>query len=126
MAVRRPLVRDPVSGELTELPLADSLPGAGGGGGSLTKGIALIDFGAAANDMQFVAIAEATVTASSVVLLSIDPSGTADHSADEHLIESFELRLGEIRPGVGFDIWMVAGDNAGLEGKWGVRWALAA
>ena len=77
----------------------------GGGGAS---GTATLNFGAFPGGHEtFVTIADASVTSGSVIVASIRPAVTADHSADEHYAEApnFALVVQSISAGVGFDVW---------------------
>ena len=77
----------------------------GGGGAS---GTATLDFGAFPGAHEtFVTVADASVASGSVIVASIRPAVTADHSADEHYAEApnFALVVQSISAGVGFEIW---------------------
>jgi hypothetical protein len=77
----------------------------GGGGGS---GTATLNFGAFPGGHEtFVTVADASVASGSVIVASIRPAVTADHSADEHYAEApnFALVVQSISAGVGFEVW---------------------
>jgi hypothetical protein len=77
----------------------------GGGGAS---GTATLNFGAFPGGHEtFVSVADASVGSGSVIVASIRPAVTADHSADEHYAEApnFALVVQSISAGVGFDVW---------------------
>jgi hypothetical protein len=120
MAVKRPLVRYADTGRTEELRAADTLPG---GGGALTKGSVTVNCGVG-SDQARTTVLSASVAANSVILITVDPAGTADHSADEHLIEAYDVMPDAIVPGVSFDVVMVARD-AGLDGNYAFLWAIA-
>ena len=68
-----------------------------------TCGRALVSFGSGTRDAS-VSVSSPTVTASSRVLAQVAAVDTADHSADEALLEALEVRVGPVTAGVGFDI----------------------
>ena len=79
-----------------------------GGSGSGASGTATLNFGAFPGGHEtFVSVADASVTAGSVIHCSIRPAATAAHSADEHYAEApnFALVVQSISAGVGFEIW---------------------
>ena len=92
---------------------------------TFTYGAASIDFGSTLSDEVIVTVLAATVTANSFINLMIDPSGTTDHSQDEHAVEEFKLVPQNLVPGVSFDIRMICLDNFGFTGKWSIRWSLS-
>lgn len=121
MAVKRPLVRYADTGRTEELRATDTLPG--GVGGALTKGSVAVNCGVASDQARTTVLA-ASVAANSVILITVDPAGTADHSVDEHLIEAYDVMPDAIVPGVSFDVVMVARDAA-LDGNYAFFWAIA-
>lgn len=78
----------------------------GGGGGSLTKGIAEVDFGAVTqnNDIATVSVADATVTATSYPSVSLYAVATTDHDPDDYMVEGLIPYVTNVQNGVGFDI----------------------
>ena len=96
----------------------------GGGGGMPSNGSVEIDFGPTPQDMARVTVEFGLVTATSMILLTLDSVGTSDHSSDEHMVEEIHLRSDNIVVGSTFDIVAVCGDKFGLTGLWAVRWAL--
>lgn len=78
----------------------------GGGGTTITSGQTTIDFGAfpGASDASVV-VASAGISAGSKVKAWLTPVATADHSADEHMLETIKVFAGAINPGVGFTIY---------------------
>lgn len=100
------------------------------GGGQLAEldvtplggaGRAIVDFGAQGRTTTNVAVPAATITASNVVVAQIAALSTADHSADEHLVEEIDVRAGAIAPGVGFTVFART-RNVKLFGKYTVTW----
>jgi len=71
-----------------------------------TQGTALLDFGAfpGGSDASL-AVASAGIGAGSLVECWLFPAATADHSADEHLVESLKVMAGNVQAGVGFTIY---------------------
>jgi|GEM_PF-6457794 len=109
------------------------------------NGTALIDFGAypGSADAQTVITGQALILAGSIVKVWIAPAATADHSADEHLVDAPKVFAGNIIAGTGFTIYGIANDqpadqadrfgpSPGFEnsnisntrpyGKWNVQW----
>jgi hypothetical protein len=75
---------------------------AGGGFGTST-----IDFGAfpGASDTSLDVLGIGAIPATAVVHAWLQPAGTADHLADEHLVESLRVFAGNVVAGVGFTIY---------------------
>lgn len=75
---------------------------ASGGG---TTGTTTVNFGAFPGSSHASAsIAAASVTASTIVEAWIFPAATADHTADEHKVETIRVTAGDVVAGVGFTI----------------------
>lgn len=96
-----------------------------GGGGGLLKGTSVIVC-SPRSDMGRVTVAAPTVLATSVITPSIGSVSTADHNADEHLIERMSVRVTNIVPGVSFDLVLLAESVSGLSGSWNINWTLSA
>ncbi len=96
-------------------------------------GTASVDFGAfpGKSDTSLVITGQATIASGSLVEAWIRPVATADHSADEHLVETIEVIAGNIVGGTGFTIYakntdlLIPPDGLGtmLYGLWTVAWA---
>jgi hypothetical protein len=73
-----------------------------------TQGTAQVDFGAfpGGSDASL-AVASATIGAGNLVEAWIFPALTADHTADEHLVETINIVAGNVVAGVGFTIYAV-------------------
>ena len=99
-----------------------SLSASGGGGG--LAGVAVVDFGAGATDAS-VAVVDAGVVAGSAILATVMAKDSADHTADEHLVEDIHVRAGGITAGVGFNVYARTG-NVALTGTWNVAYQRAA
>lgn len=78
---------------------------AGAGGGS--TGTASLNFGAfpGASDASVAVTGQAAIVSGSIVQAWLRPEATADHSADEHMIETIEVYAGNIQAGTGFTIY---------------------
>lgn len=164
MTVRKPLVT--VSGQMQQLQAADVLDpatlGTGSGGASKflredstwqavagsaapTFGTATLDFGAfpGASDAKVVITGQAAIVAGSTVKAWLRPVATADHTADEHLVETMAVTAGTIVAGVGFTIYgvntsvlnepvevrpdrgVIGGGGTRIYGTWSVSWMWA-
>jgi hypothetical protein len=78
--------------------------GVASGGGNF--GTATVDFGAfpGSSDTSL-AVAAPTIAALSLVQAWLQPAGTSDHSADEHIVESIRVFAGNVVAGVGFTLY---------------------
>jgi len=76
-------------------------PGAG------SVGTATLDFGAfpGKSDASVNVIGQPGILGTSVVQAWLRPEATADHTADEHRLETIRVEVGDIVPGVGFTIY---------------------
>jgi len=81
--------------------------GPAGGGGGGTTGVATINFGTfpGATDALIAVTGQASIVAGSVVEAWIRPIATADHSEDEHMVESLKIFAANIIAGTGFTIY---------------------
>jgi hypothetical protein len=77
-----------------------------GGSGSSNVGTAILDFGAfpGSSHATVAVIGQAAIIAGSVVEAWLRPVATADHSADEHMLETLDIFAADIVAGVGFTI----------------------
>jgi len=82
---------------------------AAGGGGGGTTGTADLDFGAfpGKSDASVDVTGQTSIVAGSIVQAWIRPVATADHTADEHLVEELQVIAGNIVAGTGFTIYGV-------------------
>jgi hypothetical protein len=73
------------------------------------QGTTTIDFGAfpGATDATVVITGQAAITTSNLVEAWINPTATADHTADEHWVDPPEVFAGNIVNGTGFTIYGV-------------------
>jgi hypothetical protein len=98
-------------------------PSSGGGGGTSVSGIATLDFGASNKTASFVVTGIGSITATSVVLVKMRVEDTADHIAEDLLIDPIRVEAFAIVAGTGFTIYGTMG-NAPANGKYNVQWAL--
>ena len=71
-----------------------------------TQGTALLDFGAFPGKSDAsVAVPSAGIAAGSLVEAWLFPAATADHTADEHMVETIKVFAGSVVAGVGFTIY---------------------
>jgi hypothetical protein len=78
---------------------------AAAGGG--TTGTAELDFGAfpGASDASLAVTGQTGIVSGSIVQAWLRPVATADHTADEHLVETLRIEAGNIVAGTGFTIY---------------------
>ena len=96
------------------------------------QGTATIDFGAFPGkaDTSVAVTGQTGILSGSLVEAWIQPAATADHSADEHMVENIRVVAGSIVAGTGFTIYAFTRyDNLGtgrdanfLYGQWNVAW----
>jgi hypothetical protein len=105
------------------------------GVGVVNKGIATINFGAfpGASDVSLVVTGQTTIASNSAVIAGITPLATADHSADEHWVETIKINAGNIVAGTGFTIYalntstlfepgVISAKGTRIYGQWSVAW----
>jgi hypothetical protein len=73
------------------------------------QGTATVNFGAfpGASDASVVITGQNAILSSSLVEAWLFPAATADHTHDEHLVETISVIAGNIVAGVGFTIYAV-------------------
>lgn len=73
----------------------------------MATGTANIDFGAfpGKSDTSVAVTGQAAIVSGSLVEAWIRPVATADHSADEHMVETLKVFAGNIVAGTGFTIY---------------------
>lgn len=94
----------------------------------MPSGSAVVNFGAFPGSSQAsVAVTgQGSILAGSLVEAWIKLTATADHSADEHMVENYYISAGNVVAGVGFTIYMEAkSPGTRLYGQWNVNWAWA-
>jgi hypothetical protein len=93
-------------------------------------GTALLNFGTfpGSSDASVAITGQSEIVASSIVQAWIYPAATADHTADEHIVEEFVVSAGNIVAGTGFTIYGVSqippspNDLPLIYGQWSVAW----
>jgi hypothetical protein len=101
--------------------IADRTVGTFGGSGSTT-----VDFGAfpGGPSASVAVTGQSTISATSQPRASVRAADSADHLADEHVVEPIRLTCGNIVPGTGFTIYAVADSpHSFLYGVWNVDWS---
>lgn len=73
------------------------------------QGTTTIDFGAfpGGSDASIAVTGQASILAGSLVEAWLFPAATADHSADEHVVETIKVVAGNVVAGTGFTIYAV-------------------
>lgn len=86
--------------------LASALGGGGGGGGT-NAGTTTIDFGAfpGGSDATVTVTGQTGIVSGSVLQAWLVAQPTADHTADEHRVETIAVTCGNIVPNTSFDIY---------------------
>lgn len=74
------------------------------------QGTAIVNFGAfpGKSDASVDITGQGGILAGSLVEAWIRPVDSADHSADEHILEQMKVVAGNITPGVGFTIYAIS------------------
>ena len=74
-----------------------------------TQGTTTINFGAfpGSSDTSVAVTGQATILSGSLVEAWLSPVATADHTADEHLVETIRVMAGNVVAGTGFTIYAV-------------------
>jgi hypothetical protein len=77
------------------------------GSASGATGTTTVNFGAfpGSSDTSVAVTGQASIVAGSIVSAWIRPVATADHTADEHWVETIEIAAGNISAGTGFTIY---------------------
>ena len=95
----------------------------------MASGTATLDFGAfpGKTDASVAVTGQAAIVSGSLVGAWLRPVATADHTADEHMVESLAVIAANIVAGTGFTIYGVStnqyGQSTRLYGTWSVSWA---
>lgn len=97
------------------------------------SGTTSVDFGAfpGKSDASIAVTGQGSIVAGSIIGAWIRPVATADHTADEHWVETLEVFAGNIVAGTGFTIYArntnqvsdVGGVAPRIYGAWTVAWA---
>lgn len=87
------------------------------------QGTAVIDFGVFPGSADAsVAVAAAGITGTSLVEAWLYPVATADHSADEHIVDPPRVVAGAPVAGVGFTVYGFSMDTRLHHGRYTVGW----
>ncbi len=95
------------------------------------RGTAVLDFGSfpGKSDASVVVTGQAGIVTGSLVEAWLRPVATADHSADEHLVETVRVLAGNIVAGTSFTIFGINtsqlsshGHGTRLYGQWTIAW----
>lgn len=89
------------------------------------QGTTTLDFGAfpGKSDASIAVTGQTGILVGSLVEGWLLPAATADHSADEHLVETIDIRAGNIVAGTGFTIYGInEGFGTMIYGQWNVAW----
>jgi hypothetical protein len=111
----------------------DSIGGSNAGARLVVCGASTLNFGTfpGTEEASVAVTAQTGIVATSSVNAWLTPVATADHSADEHRIESIKVRAGSIVAGTGFTVFglndnpTIAGEHSRIYGLWSVRWEWA-
>lgn len=73
----------------------------------MATGTVILDFGAfpGNSDASVAVIGQGSIVAGSLVEAWLRPVATADHTADEHMVETIKVVAGNIVAGVGFTVY---------------------
>ena len=103
----------------------------GNGALEVAAGQTILDFGAfpGKSDTSQPVTGQTGIGTASIIEVNLTPVATADHTADEHLVETLRVFAGNIVAGTGFTIYGVndsqagpLGDGTRIWGKWTVNW----
>lgn len=96
----------------------------GGSGTTITSGQTTVDFGAfpGTTDTSVAVTGQTAILAGSKVQAWILAEATADHSADEHLVDPPRLAVGPVTAGVGFTIYAFTENTRRHYGAYSVAW----
>lgn len=91
------------------------------------QGTATLDFGAfpGKSDALVDVTGQAAILSGSLVEAWIRPVASADHSADEHLMETLKVSAGNVVAGTGFTIYGMNTGQIGetlIYGQWSIWW----
>jgi hypothetical protein len=89
-----------------------------------TTGTTTLNFGAfpGKSDTSVDITGQTLIASGSLVEAWIRPVATAEHTADEHLVENLKVVAGNIVAGTGFTIYGLTLDKNRLYGSWTVAW----
>jgi hypothetical protein len=89
-----------------------------------TQGTAVLNFGAfpGGSNASVTVTGQAGIVAGSLVEAWVRPVATADHSADEHIVDPPRVIAGDIVPGVGFTVHGFSVNTKRHHGQYTVAW----
>lgn len=92
--------------------------------GGLTSGTATVNFGAfpGSTDASVAVTGQTGILAGSKVKAWIMATATADHTADEHLVDPPRVAVGPVGAGVGFTIYAFTNNTRRHYGDYTVAW----
>lgn len=98
--------------------------GGAGGGTTITSGTATVDFGAfpGSTDASVAVTGQTGILAGSKVKAWVMATATADHTADEHLVDPPRVDVGPVTAGVGFTIYAFTNNTRRHYGAYTVAW----
>ncbi len=93
----------------------------------MATGTATLNFGALPGvmDVSIAVTGQAAILSDSLVEAWLRPAATADHNADEYIVEELKVLAGNISAGTGFTIYGQATGRTPIYGQWTVAWAWA-
>lgn len=91
----------------------------------MATGTATLDFTAfpGKTDTTLAVTGQASIVAGTLVEAWLRPIATADHSADEHMVEPPRVFAGNIVAGTGFTIYGFSQEPGRLYGTYTIAWA---
>lgn len=112
-------------GEFLKRVGATIVGAAGAGGTTITSGQATLSFGAfpgAAYEALAVA-GQAGIVGGSMVEVWVRPAATADHTADEHIVDPPRVVAGDIVAATGFTIHAFSTNHLRHHGEYNIAWS---
>lgn len=89
----------------------------------VASGVATVNFGTVGSSDASVAVTgQSAILATSAANAWIVAAATADHTADEHVVEEIDVIVGPPTAGVGFTIYART-RNVALRGAFSVKWS---
>ena len=95
----------------------------GSTGAALSSGIATLNFGSGSTSAQTTLTGHSGITATSVILVALRVIATAEHTAEDMLVDPIRVAVKDLVVGVGFTIDGRM-DNAQANGTYKVNWVI--
>jgi hypothetical protein len=92
-------------------------------GAALSSGIATLNFGSGSTSAQTTLTGHSGITATSVILVALRVIATAEHTAEDMLVDPIRVAVKDLVVGVGFTIDGRM-DNAQANGTYKVSWVI--